>query len=222
MIDSIESKLEGEMQQPSHAIELHRSDDVTCELRASAADAWLTPGRFTIFLSVLVFAMFPGVLLGRETFVFRDFGLFSYPVAFFQRDCFWRGEVPLWNPYNLCGVPFLAQWNTMTLYPPAIIYLLLPLGWSLSFFCLLHLVWAGLGMYFLARQWTGRELAAGIAGTIFTFNGLILNFLMWPSHVATMSWLPWVLWLVPRGWDKGGRCLVWAVVAGSAQMLAGG
>jgi hypothetical protein len=190
--------------------------------RASTADAWLTPACFALFLSVLVLAMFPGVLLGRETFVFRDFGLFSYPVAFFQRECFWRGEMPLWNPYSLCGVPFLAQWNTMALYPPALIYLLLPLGWSLSFFCLLHLVWAGLGMYFLARQWTGRQVAAGLAGIIFAFNGLILNFLMWPSHVATMSWLPWVLWLVPRGWERGGRSLVWAVLAGSAQMLAGG
>jgi hypothetical protein len=37
-----------------------------------------------------------------------------------------------------------------------------------------------------------------------------------------MSWLPWVLWLVPRGWEQGGRSLVWAALAGSAQMLAGG
>ena len=188
----------------------------------AASDAWLTPARFALFLSVLMLAMFPGVLLGRETFVFRDFGLFSYPAAFFQRQCFWRGEVPLWNPYNLCGVPFLAQWNTLSLYPPALIYLLLPLGWSLSLFCLLHLVWAGLGMYLLARQWTGRQMAAGLAGIIFAFNGLILNLLMWPSHVATISWLPWVLWLVQRGCEQGGRSLVWATLAGSAQMLAGG
>jgi hypothetical protein len=222
MIDSLESKLEHGRRQPTHVAEADQVVRGKRDAKSPWSDAWLTPGRFIIFLSLFVLAMFPGVLLGRESFVFRDFGLFSYPVAFFQRNCFWRGEVPLWNPYSQCGVPFLAQWNTMALYPPAIIYLLLPLGWSLSFFCLLHVVWAGLGMYLLARQWTGRQLAAGIAGTIFAFNGLILNFLMWPSHVATMSWLPWVLWLVPRGWEKGRRSLVWAIVAGSAQMLAGG
>jgi hypothetical protein len=185
-------------------------------------NSWLTAGRFTLLLSLLVLAMFPGVLLGRVAFVFRDFGLFSYPVAFFHRECFWQGEVPLWNPYSFCGVPFLAQWNTMTLYPPTLIYLLLPLGWSLSLFCVLHLVWAGLGMYLLARHWTEHPLAAGVAGIIFAFNGLILNFLMWPSHVATLSWLPWVLWLVPRAWEQGGRRLVWAILAASMQMLAGG
>src|SRR3974390_1510360 len=102
MIGSLESKSECGMEQHCHAAQPHRIVDENRDLRSPTADPWLTPGRFTIFLSLLVLAMFPGVLLGRESFVFRDFGLFSYPVAFFQRSCFWRGEVPLWNPYSLC------------------------------------------------------------------------------------------------------------------------
>ena len=191
-------------------------------LRPAAADEWLTSGRFALLLGLLIAAAFPGVLLGSTTFIIRDFGMFSYPVAFFQRQCFWRGELPLWNPFNHCGVPFLAQWNTMALYPLSLIYLLLPLTWSLSFFCLAHLYWGGLGMYFLARRWTHHRLAAGLAGVISSFNGLSLNFLMWPSHIATFSWLPWVLWLAQRAWRDGGKAQVWAVAAGALQMLAGG
>lgn len=182
----------------------------------------LSPWGFSLLLVLLVFASYPSVILGRQTFVFRDFGLFSYPNAFFQRECFWRGELPFWNPFNNCGVPFLAQWNTMALYPPALIYLLLPLQWSLSFFCLVHVLWGGFGMYLLARHWTNHSLGAAVAGIIFSFNGLTSNFLMWPSHVATFSWLPWVLWLAPEGWRKGGGALVWAVLAATLQMLAGG
>lgn len=182
----------------------------------------LTPLGFGLFLILLVFASYPSVILGRQTFVFRDFGLFSYPNAFFQRECFWRGELPFWNPFNNCGVPFLAQWNTMALYPPALIYLLLPLQWSLSFFCFVHVFWGGFGMYLLARHWTNHSFGAAVAGIIFSFNGLTSNFLMWPSHIATFSWLPWVLWLAPEGWRKGGRALVWAVSAATLQMLAGG
>jgi hypothetical protein len=162
------------------------------------------------------------VLLGGTAFIIRDFGMFSYPVAHFHRQCFWRGELPLWNPFNNCGLPFLAQWNTLTLYPLSLIYLLLPLTWSLSFFCLAHLFWGGLGMYFLAHRWTHHRLAAGLAGVIFAFNGLSLNFLMWPSHIATFSWLPWVLWLGQRAWREGGKTMVWATLAGALQMLAGG
>ncbi len=91
------------------------------------ADDWLTPGRFALLLGLLVFVAFPGVLLGGATFIIRDFSMFSYPVASFHRQCFWRGELPLWNPLSHCGVPFLAQWNTLTLYPLSLIYLLLPL-----------------------------------------------------------------------------------------------
>ncbi len=183
---------------------------------------WLTLGRFALLLGALIVATFPGVLLGSTTFVIRDFGLFSYPVAYFQRQSFWRGELPLWNPLSNCGLPFLAQWNTMPLYPFALIYLLLPLGWSLSFFCLAHLFWGGLGMYLLAHRWNHHRLAAALAGIIFAFNGLSLNFLMWPSHIATFSWLPWVVWLTQRAWREGGTRLLWATLAGAMQMLAGG
>ena len=189
---------------------------------AEGADEWLTPGRFALLLALLVVAAFPGVLLGGATFVIRDFGLFSYPVAHFHRQCFWRGELPLWNPLSNCGLPFLAQWNTLTLYPLSLIYLLLPLTWSLPFFCLAHLFWGGLGMYLLAHCWTRHRLAAALAGVIFSFNGLTLNFLMWPSHIATFSWLPWVVWLGERAWRDGGKTFLCATVAGAMQMLAGG
>jgi hypothetical protein len=128
----------------------------------------------------------------------------------------------LWNPLSFCGLPFLAQWNTLSLYPPSLIYLLLPLTWSVSFFCLAHMFWGGFGMYLLARRWTHNQLAAAIAGVIFSFNGLSLNALMWPNIEAALGWLPWVINLAQTGWRQGGRALVWAVLAGAMQMLAGG
>lgn len=181
-----------------------------------------TPWQFALLLGLLVLAQFPQVVLGIETFVSRDFGCFVYPLAHFQRDCFWRGELPFWNPYNNCGVPFLAQWNTMPLYPPSLIYLTLPLQWSLSFFSLLHLWFAGLGMFFLARRWTGNPFAAAFAGTAFAFNGFTLNLLMWPSHIATFSWMPWVVLAVQSAWREGGRKIAVAGLIGAMQMLAGG
>ena len=186
-------------------------------------DPWFTPWRFALLLALLIFAAFPQVILGLETFVVRDYGFFAYPLAHFQQECFRHGELPLWDPYNNCGVPFLAQWNTMPLYPPTLIYLLLPLQWSLSFFCLLHLWLAGFGMYFLARRWTaGNSFAAAFAGVAFAFNGLTLNLLMWPSHIATLSWMPWVVLAVELAWREGGRKIILAAFAGALQMLAGG
>ncbi len=189
---------------------------------ASRASNGFTPLRFGLLLALLIFAAFPQVLLDLQTFVIRDYGFFSYPAAFFQQQCFQRGELPFWDPYNYCGVPFLAQWNTMPLYPPALIYLALPLTWSLSFFCLLHLWFAGFGMFLLARRWTDNNFAAAFAGVVFSFNGLTLNLLMWPSHIATFSWMPWVVLAVERAWREGGRRIPLAALVAALQMLAGG
>jgi hypothetical protein len=191
-------------------------------METDRASDCFTPPRFGILLVLLIFAAFPQVLLGLQTFVVRDYGFFSYPAAFFQQECFRHGELPFWNPFNYCGAPFLAQWNTMPLYPPALIYLVLPLTWSLSFFCLLHLWFAGFGMFQLARRWTGNDFAAAFTGVAFAFNGLTLNLLMWPSHIATLSWMPWVVLAVEGAWREGGRKVFLAALVGALQMLAGG
>jgi hypothetical protein len=180
------------------------------------------PWQFGLFLGLLLLATFPQVISGLETFVARDYGFFAYPLALFQKECLWRGELPFWDPYNNCGVPFLAQWNTMPLYPPSLLYLVFPLAWSLSCFSLLHLWFGGLGMFFLARRWTGNGFAAAFAGTAFAFNGFALNLLMWPSHIATFAWMPWVVLAVEAAWREGGKKLLLAAFAGALQMLAGG
>src|SRR6185312_11074050 len=130
--------------------------------------------RFAAFLAVFVLASWPQVFFGLQTFVFRDFGYYGYPIAFHLRESFWHGEIPLWNPLSYCGSPFLAQWNTQVLYPLNLFYVLLPLSWSLAVFCLLHLYLGGFGMFFLARRWTGNSLAAAVAGIAFAFSGLTL------------------------------------------------
>ncbi|PYL01129.1 MAG: hypothetical protein DME19_02760 [Verrucomicrobia bacterium] len=186
-----------------------------------SAEAWFTPGRFAALLAVFVFILFPDVVLGARSFVFRDFGLYGYPVAFYHRESFWRGEVPLWNPLNDCGVPFEAEWSTLTLYPLSFFYLLFPLSWSLGVFCLIHLLLAGSGMYFLAHRWTGNRLAASVAGAGFAFNGFTLSCLMWPHCMASVGWMPFVVWIVERAWQEGGRFVIAAAVIGTLQMLAG-
>ena len=187
----------------------------------TALDKLCTPTRFAALLAGLVCLTWADVLLGLGTFVIRDFAVFGYPLANYHRESFWGGELPLWNPLSYCGVPFLAQWNTMVLYPGSLLYLLLPLSWSLPVFCVLHLYWGGVGMYRLAREWTGRDSAAAFAGLAFAFNGLTLNSLMWPNNIAALGWLPWVLWSVERAVVGGGRALAIAALAGALQMLTG-
>jgi hypothetical protein len=188
---------------------------------AGAAGAeWFTPGRFAALLGAALVVAFPKVALGLHSFFYRDFGVLAYPFAWFQHESFWRGELPLWNPYSHCGAPFLAQWGT-NLYPGALIYLLFPLPWSLNYFCLAHLFLAGMGLYALAKRWTGDGFAASVAGLAYVFNGVAFSCLLWPNYTVALGWMPWVVLCVERSWAAGGRAVVWAAVVAALQLLSG-
>lgn len=198
------------------------NDDDPPQSRTGTDGNWFTIGRFAIILGVFILVPFWDVLLGLKCFVVRDFGLFSYPVAYFHRESFWHGEIPLWNPYDCCGLPFLAQLNTLVFYPPSLIYLLLPMPWSLPVFCQVHLFAAGMGMYVLAWRWSGSRAGAALAGVIFAFNGLSLNFLMWPSHTATYALMPWVIAFAEQAMMGGGKTIIGAAILAAFEVLAGG
>src|SRR5437867_6237115 len=185
------------------------------------SENWFKPVPFCVILGACIFAGYPEVILGVRTFFFRDFGFFGYPLAFHHRESIWHGEIPLWNPLNNCGLPFLAQWNSMVLYPGSLFCLVFPLSWALGVFCLLHQFLAGLGMYFLAHNWTGHRLGAAVAGMVFAFTGLTLNCLMWPNNIAALGWMPWVVLLVQQSLLSGARKLLSAIAVSALPMLAG-
>lgn len=187
-----------------------------------SAAQFLSPGRFALVLAALLAVTFWSVLFGGEAFFYRDYGFLGYPFAHFHRECFWSGDFfPLWNPYVNCGAPFLAQWNTLCLYPGALIYLLLPLPWSLGFFCVAHLFLGGMGMRALAERWTGSRFGAAVTGVAFVFSGLVLGCVIYPNYLVALGWMPWVALATRRAWQEGGRSIVLAALSGAMQMLSG-
>ena len=206
--------------QPLMKLTLSSEGEPTQESLA-AADLWWEPKRFAFLLAGLLFAAYPDVVLGSGTFFYRDYGLYGYPVAHYFRECFWRSEIPLWNPYNNCGIPFSAQWAPLVFYPPSLIYLLLPLPVSLGYFTFAHLYLAGIAMYFLVRRWTGSNFPAAVGGMAFGLNGIAFHSLMWPHTMATLAWMPLVVLTVERAWREGGKGIFFAALTGAMQMLTG-
>ncbi|MCX8107528.1 MAG: hypothetical protein N3G20_01855, partial [Verrucomicrobiae bacterium] len=184
------------------------------------SDCW-SPLRFGILLAVLLVVQYPTVVLGTHSFFHRDFGVLAWPVVWYHRTQLWAGEIPLWNPLSHCGVPFLAQWGTMVLYPGSILYLLLPVPWSLNVFCLGHLWLGGFGMYRLVRYHGANQFAAAVAGIVFAFNGLSISCLSWPNYSAALGWLPWVIGSVEKAVVQGRQRVAGAVVIVALQMLTG-
>jgi len=179
------------------------------------------PLGFAEVLLLLTLACYYPVFFASETFVLRDFGLFGYPLAHHVKETLLAGQIPLWNPFNDCGHPFLAQWNTMVLYPPALLNLVMPLSWSVGLLAVLHLCAGGMGMYALALRWTRNTWGAAFAGIAYAFSGIVQNSLMWPNNIAALGLLPWVLLTTFNAWRHGGRAMIWAGLVGALQMLSG-
>ncbi len=176
--------------------------------------------HFAIFLLALIALAFPWAVAGLKVPLFRDLGLYSYPIAHYFRDCLRQGEWPLWNPLSFCGLPFLAQWNTMVLYPLSVIYLVLPLAQGLTWFNLLHVWIGGFGMFQLARRWTGSGWAGAAAGTIYAMNGVMLDTGLWPCSIGPLAWAPWFLMASREYWREGGLALLPALAASVLLLLA--
>jgi hypothetical protein len=107
--------------------------------------------------------------------------------------------VPLWNPWSFMGAPLAASLQHAVFYPvDRVLFALLPAHAGIMVGNVLHLVLAGLGMYFFLRR--GLRIGGGasiIAGAAFPCCAWFWGQQEHINQIASVSYLPWlafVLW----------------------------
>ncbi|MBW4437945.1 MAG: oligosaccharide flippase family protein [Pleurocapsa minor GSE-CHR-MK-17-07R] len=103
------------------------------------------------------------------------------------------GEIPLWNPYQFAGVPFLAAGQQSTLYPFSLLYYALPLETAYGWFTVVQLWIAGAGLFALARGLGASRTGATIAGITYQLAAFFVTSAVFPMMIAGAAWLPVVL-----------------------------
>jgi hypothetical protein len=103
-----------------------------------------------------------------------------------------HGQVPLWNPYNLLGIPLAFNWQSGVFSLPTLASYLVPLSYSYTVIVLLKLVIAGAGVYTLCRVLGLRPLASAFAATTFELSGPMLHWYGWAMTGVT-AWSGWIL-----------------------------
>lgn len=168
------------------------------------------------------FILFPMVCLGIQSFYNRDYLVYEYPTAYLVKTIFLHHELPAWNPFNACGIPLLAELAPMVCYPPTLIYVLFPVPWSLNVFSFLHLIFAGVGAYWLIRRLTQDDLSATITGYIYAVSGFTLGLLTWPHITASYAWLPYVVLMAYNCLThQGAKSAGWLGLCAGMQILSG-
>ena len=132
------------------------------------------------------------------------------------------GELMLWNPYQLGGIPGVGTLQGGFFYPFHVLYVLLPTGWALAASTVLHLALAaGTGTAFARRAGLSAS-AATLAGAVFALAGLMRQCQLWPYLLEAYAWAPLgaigILELCDGARARG--ALILAVATG-ASLLAG-
>lgn len=123
----------------------------------------------------------------------------------FIRQSLSEGEIPLWNPHQLSGVPFLAAGQQSAFYPLGILYYVLPLASAYGWFMVVNLGLAGVLMYGYALNIGINRLGAIVAGITYQLCGFFIASAVHPMIIGAVVWLPLILWMVE--WVIGKRLL---------------
>ncbi len=139
-------------------------------------------------------------------YAFREFAATTLKTA---------GHIPLWNPYLMGGVPYVAGMAGDIFYPPSLLLrAIFPVDVAMSLAFALHLFFAGLFAYLFLRSWRLGFYAALIGGLAYMLSGFVAS-LAGAGHDGKLyiaALLPLVLWLVTLGVRDGFRW-VWGVLA---------
>lgn len=152
-----------------------------------------------VFLSGDALFAFPPWNLFRNTApkVEFDHVLIFYPWRYFLYDCLKQGIIPLWNPHNLCGVPFLGNAQNAAFSPFTLIAL--PFGLRNSFFisALLKLSFAFTGMWVFLKSRKLDSAPAVLGAIAFAFGGYQIHYLG-KANTMVSAWLPWLFYTAER------------------------
>lgn len=154
---------------------------------------------------------------GRAFFNHGDLYAYHWPLRHHTAAELISGRLPFWNPYVLLGVPHAANPQTVLFYPAGALSVMFPVVAALVWDQILHLLWAGLGAFLLARA--ARLPRAGAAALAAAYA--LSPFLVYritagiPTLTASLAWAPWA-WLA---WLFGSAPLLAAVWA--LQFLSG-
>jgi hypothetical protein len=200
-------------------------------------------------LALLVFAFFSRFLLTGRFFLMRDLICDFYARKKFYKIHLLQGELPLWNPYNGGGEPFLSNMESAVFYPPNLLNLLFTVPTANVILVTLHVFLAGFGVWLACRAWRISQQGSLLAAISFAFGTQMVTRIEFSSFHCSLSWYPlavalFTLWLKQPSLRKflllallfslqflggypeavlftAGTLVIYALVVGSRSRLAG-
>lgn len=144
-----------------------------------------------------------------------------YPQYHFLAETVANRYSTLWNPYENCGEPFFAQWETRVLSPFSIPIYLFPLDRALALSVILKMIAAGLCAYYASRRLAHGVPASLAVGLAYQLGAAFTLWHAWPLSDA-LPWFPLLLVYVDHLHMDGKRSWPLAALGFTLVLLGGG
>ena len=150
-----------------------------------------------------------------------------YPWRAFYASTLHGGTLPLWNPHQFCGTPFVANSQSAVFYPLNLLFYVLPVWRAFGVSVLLHLFLTGCFAYLYLRGGLKLGRAASLLGAVsWQMCHWQVAWLELPTFLCVSAWLPLALLLVDRAANRPtlnravplGLCLGLMLLAGHLQI----
>lgn len=151
---------------------------------------------FTAALLLVLVIFYWPFLSGGQNFYYTDASFYLEPHCRFIAEALKQGRLSLWNPLNYCGMPQIAVTFPSFLYPPTLLFAIMPFSRALALNMVLHQALAGLAVLLLLRSFQWSLLPSITGALAYALSGY--NFALSSNHtlVAGAAWIPLSLYFI--------------------------
>lgn len=177
--------------------------------------------RRALAYAVLVYALFtlllayPALSGGFLVSPISDQYIAGFPFREFAAQSLKAGQgIPLWNPYQFGGMPYVAAMHGDIFYPTFLLRAVLPTDVAMTWSFIVHIFLAGLFAYLFLRAVAFAFFPALMGGLAYMMSGGISAYVA-PGHDGKLyvsALLPLFLWALHRG-IRDGKQWAWGAIA---------
>ncbi len=131
------------------------------------------------------------ILFSGHTLVWRDSSKLFQPIRPLVVETLRNFQLPLWNPYEVFGIPLLAQLMHGVLHPVSVIGAFLFPQAGMDAFIIIYIMLAAVGGAILARLLGASYGAAALAGLGYGLSGYVLGMSSNTQYLCAAATAPW-------------------------------
>jgi len=121
-----------------------------------------------------------------------------FPWKEFATDSLKNGQIPLWNPYNFSGTPFLANFQNGFFYPFNLLFLLFSKLDAWTLYILFQPFLSALFTYLFLRELRVSKISSVFGGLVFAFSSYMVVWMEYGNIGHSIIWLPFLLFLTEK------------------------